>query len=281
MTSGRPYLTKGQIQAIVDRLGQPEATVALGAFFDSYRLTLTSDDLRELYDRDYFNRIANHPVAELVGGTYPVNIYAVEAFRYLRGRVAGRDLLDFGCGHGDVALAVAAVGARRVVGVDTDEQLVAAARARIPAGRDVMFLTLDEFGEAELEPFDFVLLADVTEHLGDAELRELLETIRRVLRPDGEIVIHTPNGLCLANRTDTTIASRLLMLYKRLLGWRGYERDVDQLYYEQVHINVKSARQLAALLGEFGFRCDVRYDEPRRLLSGQRSGNMTVIATRR
>ncbi len=278
MDERRAYLTRGQIEAIVERVGQPEATTLLGWFFESYRRTLTSDDVADLYDEEYFERIANHPVAELVAGRYPIHIYGIHAFRYLRDRALDGDVLDFGCGHGEMTLALAALGARRVVGVDSDTGLLEQARERVPEGRDVTFQTPTELAETDAT-FDYAVLSDVTEHLGDGELAALFSLLATRLRAGGELVIHTPNGLALGLGTDRDVGSRLLLLIRRLLRRPAWVRDAAQLYYEQVHINVKSARQLAGALRPHGFVTNVRYDE-RPFLARYRSENMLVVARR-
>ena len=98
MNSSHPYLDLDQIESIVERLGQPQATTVLMTFFRSYCRSFGIEDVRGLYDDAYFARIAGHPVAELVGGLYPVHIFGIQAFDYLRYRVAGRTVLDFGAG---------------------------------------------------------------------------------------------------------------------------------------------------------------------------------------
>lgn len=95
------------------------------------------------------------------------------------------------------------------------------------------------------------------------------------LRPGGELVIHTPNGKALGLGTDRDLGFQLLLLVRRLVRRPPWVRDAAQLYYEQVHINVKSARELAAALRPHGFTTEVRYDEAR-FPARYRSGNMLV-----
>lgn len=274
----RSYLTLAQIEAILDRVGQPEGSELLNRFFTACRQGLTSDDVRGLYDERYFERLAAHPIAEIVGA-FPVHQFAWYAFDYLRERARGRAILDFGCGHGDFCLALAAAGAGKVVGVDADARIIDAAADRVPDGMPVTFGLPSTLGNDPV--FDFVVMNDVTEHLGDNELALAIEVVSRVLLPGGELVIHTPNGLALCNNTDATFRSRLYTGYlRRVRGWQGVERTAEQIYYEQMHINIKSFRQLRSFLHYHGFNAAVRWDEPAPPGLGWLSTNMLVTATR-
>ncbi len=112
----------------------------------------------------------------------------------------GRRLLDFGCGAGASTMILARLlPETAITGVELNPAAadVAAARARHHGleGR-VRFLvspspeTLPE----GLEPFDFVLLCAVFEHLLPAERRTLAPLLWRALRPGGVLFLNqTPN----------------------------------------------------------------------------------------
>ncbi|MBB1061716.1 50S ribosomal protein L11 methyltransferase [Marilutibacter spongiae] len=63
-------------------------------------------------------------------GTHPTTALCLQWLDALAGesRLAGRDVLDFGCGSGILALAALKLGAARAVGVDNDPQAVTATR---------------------------------------------------------------------------------------------------------------------------------------------------------
>ncbi|MDA8252677.1 class I SAM-dependent methyltransferase [Acidiphilium sp.] len=108
--------------------------------------------------------------------------------RDLLGDVAGRAVLDFGCGDGKLAMRLAAAGAQ-VVGVDADPAMLRAAASRAAAaGVSVQFAT----GRAEALPFmagrfDLVVAVTVLCFVPDAEAA--FREIARVLRPGGAVVI--------------------------------------------------------------------------------------------
>lgn len=102
--------------------------------------------------------------------------------------LAGRDVVDVGCGDGTYALAAAAAGAR-VVGIDPSERALAVARRRAADARQVIDL---REGRAEALPLatascDVVLAVTVLCFVGDA--RAAVAEMARVLRPGGVAVL--------------------------------------------------------------------------------------------
>ncbi len=282
------HLTREQIGAIVAKLGQPRASVTITAFLNALRPALDSAEVGELYDETYRARIQATPLHELVDGRFRVHVYNRYTFAHVLAGRRGAAVLDVGCGDGEFALALASRGCA-CTGVDRSAEFVArAARRAAECGLPARFLQADV---AELAArgeggatFDFVVLNDVAEHLSDRELAPLLAATRALLAPGGELLLHTPNGLALCCGTDRTAASRLFEAWLGATqGYRGFERSMEQLYYEQTHINVKSWRQWRGFLRGHGFAARVRYDEPPAglrdlVLRAVSSSNMLVIA---
>jgi SAM-dependent methyltransferase len=102
--------------------------------------------------------------------------------------VSGRTVLDAACGAGYGSAILAEAGATRVVGVDLDPAAIAGrdpeANVEYVVG-DVRKLPLGD------DAFDVVVCFETIEHIadGDAALREF----RRVLRPDGVLLLSSPN----------------------------------------------------------------------------------------
>jgi SAM-dependent methyltransferase len=104
----------------------------------------------------------------------------------LCGAVAGKSVLDIGCGDGEFAVDLAARGAR-VTGIDASQKMIAAARAR-PGAREVAF----EVAAAEALPFpaeSFDLAVAITILCFVADAAPVFREIARVLRPGGRLVI--------------------------------------------------------------------------------------------
>ncbi|WP_158678616.1 class I SAM-dependent methyltransferase [Streptomyces sulphureus] len=108
--------------------------------------------------------------------------------------LTGRSVLDLGCGVGRI-LTWLAPRASEVVGVDVAPGMVARARARVAGFRHVEL----RVGDMAAVPapdghFDQVVCLGVFEHVPAAHRRRALEEIRRVLRPEGELLLELNNA---------------------------------------------------------------------------------------
>ena len=113
--------------------------------------------------------------------------------------LAGRSVLDVGCGAGLICEPLARLGGE-VTGVDAAPENTAAAAAHAEAtGLDIRYLS-GELATLDLGTFDLVTCLEVIEHVADkpAFLRALVQRMEK----DGLLVLSTPN------RTAT---SRLLL----------------------------------------------------------------------
>jgi 2-polyprenyl-3-methyl-5-hydroxy-6-metoxy-1,4-benzoquinol methylase len=102
----------------------------------------------------------------------------------------GKRALDAACGMGYGSRMLADAGAREVVGLDLDKELIAGLQGDAPD--NVTF----EAGDLRRLPFpdddfDLITCFESIEHVPDPEL--VLDELRRVLRPGGIVVISTPN----------------------------------------------------------------------------------------
>jgi len=152
------------------------------------------------------------------------------AYRWAAGEVAGRSVLDAGCGEG-YGSASLAEHAARVVGLDREEA-VRVARARYRRDnleyRVADLTRLEELGER----FERVVSFQVIEHLEDPV--GYLRGLRAVTAPGGRILVTTPNRLMSVSENPYHLrewtAAELLELARpvlpsaRMLGVHGSER---------------------------------------------------------
>lgn len=276
------YLTKHQIESFVQLIGQPEASILLNRFFNSYRSHLHSNDVKELYDDEYRNILLSTPIYRTVDDKYKIHIYNKYSYEYLLSKPRGSAVLDIGCGDGDFALALAHNG-YKCVGVDFSETLIKAAKSKASLNTlDTEFICTDIGSIPDSAGFNYIVMNDVIEHLSDRELSIILSKVVTLLRPAGEIIIHTPNGLALCNDTGHSFLQYLYKYYLRISqGFKGFERTASQIYYDQVHINIKTYKQLKRLLLQHSFMSKVFYDEYQQpALKSVQSSNMLVVARR-
>jgi O-antigen biosynthesis protein len=111
-------------------------------------------------------------------------------YAVLQELVAGKDVLDVACGEG-YGSKILAECARSVTGVDISEEAVQYASVIYPKS-NLTFrtgsVTALDFSD---NSFDVVVSFETIEHL--LEQAQMLAEIRRVLRPDGYLVISSPN----------------------------------------------------------------------------------------
>lgn len=102
-------------------------------------------------------------------------------------------ILDLACGHGGLIHNLKKSGYRNVTGVDiSQEQVSVAHRLGIP---EVECRSITQFLlQADKGSFDVVFLMDILEHLEPQETMDLFDNIHRIIRDNGLLVAHVPNG---------------------------------------------------------------------------------------
>ena len=102
------------------------------------------------------------------------------------------EVLDIGCGWGGMALTLAQEFGARVTGITLSEEQLAAATARAAAAGlsdRVKFELLDY--RAMQRQFDRIVSVGMFEHVGAPNYRTFFETVKRCLKPDGVMLLHS------------------------------------------------------------------------------------------
>ena len=130
-------------------------------------------------------------------------------YRFFAGFVAGRDVLDAGCGTGYGSAVLADAGARSVLGIDLDRLSVAYARRSFR--RPNLEFRRADCERLELSPssVDIVVASNMLEHLRDPP--RFLKSLHGLLRSGGEALVAVP----------PIISDRDLELHGRI----GYHRS--------------------------------------------------------
>lgn len=199
----------------------------------------------EEYTEEYF--LANcGGFQEYLSGKLPLRHR--KALEYLAVR-RGEVILDIGCGRGELLRACSEKGGRPV-GIDYS----AAAIKISKRGQDNPALiqasaTALPFRQ---ETFDKVIMLDIVEHLSSDDLMICLRDVRRVLRKEGQVIIHTPNQW----------GDALFAFYFRILSILRppSKKEIirsDTHSYGTLHVNVLNPVSLNKILGSVGFRSKV------------------------
>ncbi len=178
----------------------------------------------------------------------------------------GMSVLDIGCGRGEIVRHCARLGAD-AFGIDYAPVAIRMTRDLIHAEGQA---TLGRMGVALADTkhlpfpsahFDRVLLFDVVEHLFPWELHQALVEIRRVLKLDGRLIIHTAPNLWYDR-----YAYPVVRLMRIAMGeGNRYPRNPRQFGVaanEHVHVNEQSLFSLRRVLSRAGFESQVWLDSP-------------------
>lgn len=144
------------------------------------------------------------------------------AFIASRVAVAGRRILDVGCGAGLISEGLAKAGAR-VTGIDMNPAALAAAKAHgAHLAIDYRHASIEDLAEKTPEAFDVVVCMELLEHVPSPE--SIISASARLLRPGGSLFLATVNRTLLAYLLVIVAAERLLRivtpgthLYRRLV----------------------------------------------------------------
>jgi len=148
------------------------------------------------------------------------------------------NVLDVGCGVGNVGIGTREAGATRVVGVEVVHEQAERARAvldRVIAGP--VEEALDELSD---ERFDTILCLDVLEHLVDPEA--VLRRLRDVAAPGAHLQVSVPNARHLSLVWD---------LFVR--GTFGY---TDHGHRDSTHLRWFTRRDIVAALERCGWQVE-------------------------
>ena len=200
--------------------------------------------------------------------------HRIEAItRPLRDRLsAGSRVLDFGCGSGDVTLALKRAGFN-VSGFDVSRAMLAAARQRCE-GEQIEFVQGEpgEYSRLPFGPGTFrgVVASSVLEYVPNplAQIAELA----RVLANNGLLVITVPNRFHWRRRLESFLQALMKFPLVCRLGYLFSGRGMAYLGYLALSINRFSLGKWAAMLSENGMRAEH--------VGGEGSAMATIIATK-
>jgi len=174
---------------------------------------------------------------------FPDQYFTVQFGRHIASHfqphLAGRSVLDLGCGTGGLLPHLCAV-ASTATGADLSNASVAAANAHCRGvARFGGAYTIDALDKAGSH-FDAILSIEVIEHLDDAALESLLATAHGLLAPGGQFIVTTPN--------DEDLTKSYI-----------YSPATDEVLHRWQHMRSWNEHTLPARLTAAGFSVDKTY----------------------
>lgn len=146
-------------------------------------------------NHDYYNSPHTHQIEG--GGNYPEKLsFFVKSIQRIKHNHVQKPLsiLDVGCHDGKMSALFKKFG--DVYGIDLNKKAIEEAKKRGIKARAADIFQLDQIFKNNY--FDVVVAGDIIEHVFDTDL--FLKKIRTVMKPDGALLLSTPNLLSLGRR---------------------------------------------------------------------------------
>ncbi len=226
----------------------------------------------ELYSKEYYlkDNEGGNVYVESLGRKASYRLNRCMALSKLK---KGNNILDIGCGRGEIIIQGALIGAQGL-GIDYSKdsiKLCNSIKKRFPKElrNRMKFLNLDiKKANFHYDYYDCVFMLDVIEHLHDWEIKISLDKIKQSLKKTGTLIIHTtPNtdfykyGYPIIRRIYP-ILSFIFPSVKKLIdtkpNWKNRtflpkDPEEGQKYNKEGHINEQNPERLRRILKEAGF----------------------------
>lgn len=209
---------------------------------------------QDVYNRDYYLH-CRHGSNEFIesGGKTLSPIH--ERILTMARPEPGRDILDVGCGCGELVIQAVLRGAS-AIGLDYAEAAHSLAQeAARKMGVNAEFI-LGDVSALPDRKFDAIILADVVEHLYQDQLDRLYSDLHGRLKPDGSLIIHT-----WPNRWHTEGTYPMARFFLGLAGIKK-PKSPRKPHDEIMHVNEQSIFSLRRDLARAGYVSTIWVEHP-------------------
>lgn len=149
------------------------------------KVLLDNEKLREMHGAEYVNAFERMPLNRLM------------RLRKYFSLTKESVIVDFACGNA-MLLEVLHDRIKEYHGVDFSTEMIASAKKR---AKKLAFINayfheedISNFAEKNPGKFDAAFAMDFSEHVFDDEWVKILTSIKKTLKPEGVLYMHTPNG---------------------------------------------------------------------------------------
>ena len=172
--------------------------------------------------------------------------------KFIRSRKAPGLWLDIGCGVGQFMNYIVQLNGNRAIGTEISFVTLKKASCLLKKLSNNRRYCLVNQDSLELPfkagSFDYVLSADVLEHVGYDNQEKILCEIHRVLRKNGQAIVHTPN---LKRVIITRFVKRMYYLFK------GINPLNITHAFPKSHISITTSSRLEKISQSIGFDTEV------------------------
>jgi 2-polyprenyl-3-methyl-5-hydroxy-6-metoxy-1,4-benzoquinol methylase len=252
------YTDFEEVKRLSDKEGIKKTIKHLYLNIKILKKNLNSNDVQDIYDSYYSNFLDNHDAVREING-FKIHRYSQHIFEYLEMQEnKNKRILDFGCGAGNIALALNSIG-YHVHGIDFSDHVLKIAQSKTEQLKNKtseIIFNNDDFFKLH-KTYDYIIFGDVIEHISKSELEKVFIKATELLSESGEILINTPNARADAYGKNIFWAT-LTKFYRSFDSSESRknpsEVDLRHAYYTQTHINVMYPCELKLLLRKTGFK---------------------------
>lgn len=148
---------------------------------------------RDCYWKSYYHNLAVSGNNWLDYSNPAVQLQSLALCLEAAGSVLGQVCADLGCGRGQIAKMLAALGSRSVVGVDFVDALITDNKIHYPGIDWRCGDILDTSFVTTLPQFDRIFMIEMLQYV---DMATIIPLIWKILRPGGRIVCMVPNKDC-------------------------------------------------------------------------------------
>jgi ubiquinone/menaquinone biosynthesis C-methylase UbiE len=166
------------------------------------------------------------------------------------------DILDYGCGEGDLSIQISQFPNTNVLGLDISKPVIHTASNKYKEVGNLKFQTVEDFETTKQKKFNLIILSLVLVTIKEkSEAIKILKYLKKLLKPNG-ILYLVDTHPCFRNETFTSSETTFnQQLYKNnyqsfLVTLNDFYNSKNSVTFEDCH---KTLEEICSILFEGGF----------------------------